>query len=74
MCPNRFAPLEGLLSVYITTKDSTAAYDVARTIVNKREKVHSEATEEIKRMAQEYLDKQYQSDKKCDNNTFTVPL
>ena len=57
MCPNRFAPLEGLLAVYEAKRDSVAALATAHTILAKPVKVHSEAVTEIRQMAKLYLQK-----------------
>lgn len=57
MCPNRFAPLEGLLTVYQETGDTTAANLTARRILSKGVKVGSEAVAEIQNMARQYISK-----------------
>lgn len=57
MCPNRFAPLEGLLAVYEAKSDSVAALATAQTILNRPVKVQSGAVAEIRQMAKLYLQK-----------------
>ena len=55
MCPNRFVPLWGLLSIYKTTNNKLKAIEVADRILKKDIKVPSQNVNEIKGMAKEYL-------------------
>ena len=59
MCPVRFAPLEGMLSVYAARKGTCAEGDsLATMIIDKPVKVWSVDVERIKNKASEYLKKE----------------
>jgi len=55
MCPNRFAPLEGLLSINETQGDSAAVMRTAQAIMQKPVKIQSPAVTEIKTRAQQHV-------------------
>ena len=55
MCPNRFVPLTGLLDIYIETRDAASADSIARNILSKKVKVHSNITADAINKAKEYL-------------------
>ena len=54
MCPVRFAPLEGMMQVYMDNGDKLRADSMAQVILSKPVKVPSPQVEEIKRKAKEY--------------------
>lgn len=57
MCPNRFVPLTGLLDIFIRTGPTASADSVARKILTKRIKIHSNITTDARNKAKAYLDR-----------------
>lgn len=55
MCPNRFIPLTGLLDVFIGMQDTAAADSIARKILAKRIKIHSNITTDAINKAKDHL-------------------